>query len=287
MSEKSTSPAELETATTATLKWRAGMPAMEAANSVEPNNMITWMADEVVETEQEHNREGLLYNFFEHSAELTDVLVLLMGYCVDQGLSLNFIDACRRANGQGNCSPVYELLYEKALNLAEGDIQKNVDDFLLFVISLSNHLPEEYDAIASMEYVIKKNSANRPQEYYQNSDPQGRVLSLEAMSQLKKHAGLVLRQLRNHYSSPLPAWIHPHFKDLIENYQDSAVALQQLPQRIKEVDALLASQALALLSADIIPQQQPLTTARLEKQLLLAGAVLINFPTETIYSAAA
>lgn len=252
--------------------WRDRYPNLGLVDRMMGSNRLPHLsAQEVRETEQEQNFEGtLLYNFWHHAQELTDVTVFLYSFCLAEGIMPDYQEAWSRANGQGTKSPIYDQLYDKALNLNVGNVKANVTDFLKYVMSLSQHLPESMSIVEGMQSVITKNSANRPVEYYGVNDQEGRRLSDDQIIAKYQHTEAILRLLRNHYGSPLQAWMHQPFKNLILDFTQSEKNLSLAHEQLATQDRVMATQmylALREVTAPTIPQPQ------MEKKLLRAGAV--------------
>ncbi len=258
-------------------RWRDQLVTVKAADAFQPPEHLPRLSvGEIDETEAEHLLEGtLLYHFFEHAKELCDVLVFLFSYCVKHNILPDFIDAWSRANGQGAKSPVYDQLREKALNLNEGNIEHNVQDFLLYVVSLSRHLPQVFDIVQVMDVVIKKNSANRDVRYYTGYGSDGKLLTPEQLVAKYHHVEKMLKFLRKKYRATLEPWMHEPYADLIEDFENSDAAMEILKQRLAQADQRLV--------AELQPRlRQPAVSgsvagdARLMYALTQAGGVLLS-----------
>lgn len=264
-----------------TEEFRSQRPVLQTTDG---DHLLTLAAQEVDEAEEAHHllESSLLFNFFdqatEHAKEIADVLVFLYSYSRHQKHQLAFEDAWHRANGQGAKSPIYDQLYDQALNLSEGDVDANLDHFLTYVMSLSKHLPYAFSVTDAIEATLKKNFANRPEEYYQMQDRFGRPFTPDEIAAKQKHTEAALRLLRNHYGSPLQTWMHEFHRVRILDFANSELNLALIQETIQEQEGLMAIGLNQLLRKT--PLEKPAQPTVLFRQLELAGAVPLTYPAQ-------
>lgn len=262
-------------------QWRDYYPAVKTADELQPIATLTDLAgEEILEAKDEHLKiETPEYQPLEHHKEIADVLVFLFSFCIAHEVYPDLVGAEYKANGQGKKSSIYDSLYAKAMSLTEGNTEKNVNDFLVHLISLSHYLPNTVNIVATMKKVLDKNTANREPSYYSDLDQKGKKLSKDQQLRRRQHNEKMLRVLRNTYGSPLEPWMHQPFAKLILDYTDSSANLGVLNEKIKAQDIQLAE---AVLDYN---QGVLLTPRQLTHGLLKAGGIDLSSHRGVIYQA--
>jgi len=256
-------------------EWRGGRPSILAADwGKSPTHLSLLLAKEVKEAEGAHTEELLLPAMAEHHKEIVDTLVFLYSFCMRHGIMPDFERVLGQVNGQGARSGVYDVLYQMALNLHEGNKEQNVEAFLVQALSLSQHTPHvPMNVERVMTAVTQKNTANRPSQYYSALDEKGQPLSREEQVARYDHTEKCLRMIRDFYHATLQPWMHEAHEDLIFDFRHSEKNIALLKQRLQEQSRVIASHISHSLRVESGQSVQPLH--QIHHQLLTAGAVAI------------
>lgn len=260
-----------------TIKWRAGRDAMRAADFGKKKEYLSeLLAREVIEAEEAHTETLLLPQMAGHRREIADTLVVLFSFCMRHGIMPDFRRVMGQVNGQGARSGIYEALYEVAVNLHEGNQEKNIEAFLALALSLSHHTPNgSMDIPAVMHEVTVKNSANRPAQYYSSIDVSGKKLTPEELVMRYDHSEKCLRIIRDFYNATLQSWMHQQHADLILDFRKSESNIALLKFRLEEHRRIVGSAVVSHLREGVNGKE--LKGGRVfQSQLQAAGAVALD-----------
>ncbi len=261
-----------------TFQWRAKRAAVRAADGGKPKNHLPrLLANEVLEAKEAHVEALLYLQMAAHHQEIGDVFVVAYSFCMRYGIMPDFKHILGQVNGQGARSGVYDSQYEIAVNLHEGDQEKNVEAFLALALSLSHHTPHgSMDIPAVMHKVTRKNTANRPEQYYSSFDFSGKKLTLEELVMRYDHTEKCLRIIRDFYNSTLQSWMHQQHADLILDFRNSENNVALLKLRLEEHRRIVGSTVVSHLRASADDKGTLKNGTIFQSQLRAAGAVSLN-----------
>ncbi len=192
--------------------------------------------------------------------ELVDVLIFLL-YAQDLVDAEAVPEAGVIINpGASGLEVHLDYLQEIAASLDQPDAQKKVKEFLQIWAAIylqQTGSSEEWDNATLEDLVRWKilfNGLNRPPEYYQPYDLQGRPLTDEQSFLKYEHVEACLRAIRDYMADtlgrkvPLDPWMHQPFGDLILDYSNPkaySLLLAKLSEPVVQEYSLLADLAVS------------------------------------------
>lgn len=237
---------DLEQVHQLTTAWHRSLPVFER-----PNNRLAAVQQvlqgEVVEAEQEHDREGMEgYSVLAHQREALDVAVPAHAFAYRRKIELDLDVVHARMNGHGRRSGIYDHLSEVIGNLPEDKarLKKDLEWLLMQAYSLMWHLPEIESPVAMATDKMALNRRNYPSVYFSDVHPTGRKLHPDEQEERYTHAIKCLRAIRKHYNrTDGLLWSdHAPFAELILDFEHADSNYQKILKMLSAMKA--ASSAL-------------------------------------------
>lgn len=257
--------------------WINGRPAIVAVDMTHADHLSTRIAREVLEVRDEHNREEDEFDLEKLHLELADIFVYIASFCKVRGIHADTQQMTKSVNRQRRDSPVYDKMLEIAWNLDSNGRIMDVHTLFTLALSLGVHSSQPINVPHVMERVTRKNTLNRPAQYYSAHGLKGELLTREQLILRYYHSEAALRLIRDHYGSNLEPWMHMPFANLILDFEGDATNIAKLCAALKDEENATAQMVMSVLRSKTPSFAEHMFNnappSRFYRGLLLNGAV--------------
>lgn len=160
--------------------------------------------------------------------EFGDVFVFAVTHQLAHLPDLDIGDKLTSVNGSGKKSGALEVFEQTLLEVQ--DDPAALHQVMRQLVSLMVYNPAAYAGISQIEKTLTKVRGNRPPELYQVSEE----MSDEDVIAKYRHLEQATRRLRKHFKTTLNPGLWQPYRSLLEDWQNSALSLSLLDQRLAD-----------------------------------------------------